>query len=144
MEGRGSSANSADASGMTIAAIAANNNPNTSSVRPPIRPMAPTSVADATPVMSSETTNGMTVIRMAFTQSVPTGASASAASSSGLLPDAAMSAPPTAAAASATSTRVLSFIFGDEKLCSHLPLSRPRRIARVGGWYNSIRDNRQE
>src|SRR6059058_2568643 len=82
------------------------------SVRPPMRPIAPTSVADATPVISSETTSGTTVIRMAFTQSVPIGASASAASSNGLLPNAAMSAPMAIAAASATRTRVLSFIIG--------------------------------
>ena len=51
----------------------------TSSVRPPRRPMAFTSVADATPVMSSETTSGITVMRMAFTHSVPIGAMKSAA-----------------------------------------------------------------
>ncbi len=44
---------------------------NTASVRPPIRPIVDTSAADATPVISSETTSGITVIRIAFTQSVP-------------------------------------------------------------------------
>ena len=38
--------------------------------------------ADATPVITSETTSGMTVMRMALTQSVPIGATASAACSS--------------------------------------------------------------
>ncbi len=56
---------------------------NTSSVRPPSRPIAFMSVADATPVMSSDTTSGMTVMRMAFTHSVPIGAMKSAAASSG-------------------------------------------------------------
>ena len=54
----------------------------TASVRPPSRPTALTSDADATPVMTRETTSGITVIRIAFTQSVPTGAMASAALSS--------------------------------------------------------------
>jgi hypothetical protein len=83
---------------------------NTSSVRPPSRPIAFTSVADATPVMISETTSGITVIRIAFTHSVPIGASESAARSRASLPDAAINAPPTTAAPSATRTRVLSFM----------------------------------
>ena len=75
-----------------------------------MRPMAFTSLADATPVMSSETTSGMTVIRMAFTHSVPIGAMASAALASGTIPDALMIMPSRMAAMSATRTRVLSFI----------------------------------
>ena len=101
---------SVGASGMTTAATHASNSTNTSSVRPPRRPIDLTSAADATPVMSSETTSGITVIRMAFTQNVPIGAMASAAWSSGALPDAAMATPPMTAAPSATRTRVLSFI----------------------------------
>ena len=55
-------------------------------MRPPSRPIALTSVADATPVMSSETTSGMTVIRMAFTHSAPTGAIESAAREQRVVP----------------------------------------------------------
>src|SRR6185437_9013040 len=110
VDGKGRSANSDGASGTTIAAVAANNSPNTTSVRPPSRPIAPTSVADAMPVTRSETTSGMTVIRIAFTQRVPTGVSASAASSSDVLPDAAMSAPPPIATPNGARTRALSSI----------------------------------
>ena len=52
-----------------------------------------TSDAEATPVMSSETTSGITVIRMAFTHSVPIGATASAARMSVALCDAPMARP---------------------------------------------------
>ena len=58
-----------------------------------MRPIDRMSDADATPVISSDTTSGMTVIRMAFTQSVPIGATASAARSSVALPEAAMAMP---------------------------------------------------
>ena len=44
---------------------------NTAIVRPPMRPIVDMSDAEATPVISSDTTSGITVIRMAFTQSVP-------------------------------------------------------------------------
>ena len=75
-----------------------------------MRPIAEMSEADATPVISSETTSGITVIRMALTQSVPIGATASAAPSSARLCDAAMAMPTTRPAPSATRTRVLSFM----------------------------------
>src|SRR5688572_4269372 len=69
-----SNSKTAGATGMTTIAIPVSSSRKTSSVRPPSRPTALTSVADATPVMSSDTTSGMTVMRMALTQSVPTGA----------------------------------------------------------------------
>ena len=59
------------------------------------------SLADATPVMSSETINGMIVIRIAFTQSVPIGATMAAALCSVAFPDAATAAPSTSARTSA-------------------------------------------
>ena len=61
------------------------------------------------PVISSETTSGITVMRMAFTHSVPTSATASTARSSAALPEAAIAAPPASPAPSATRTRVLVF-----------------------------------
>jgi hypothetical protein len=67
-------------------------------------------VADATAVIRSEITSGITVILIALTQSVPIGAMKSAARSSVALPDAAMAIPPAIAAMRATSTRVLSFM----------------------------------
>src|SRR5207248_11727786 len=82
----------------------------TASVRPPSRHTALTSDADATPVMTRETTSGITVIRIAFTQSVPTGAMASAAWSSDGLCVAAMAIPPARPTPSPTRTCVLSFI----------------------------------
>jgi hypothetical protein len=68
------------------------------------------SVAEATPVMRSDTTNGITVIRMALTQSVPTGVMRSAARTSDSLPEAAMAIPPTIAAPRAMRTRVPSLM----------------------------------
>ena len=68
------------------------------------------SVADATPVTISATTSGITVMRIAFTHSVPMGTRASAAFTSDSFPDAAMRIPPPTAAARATTIRVLSFI----------------------------------
>ena len=68
------------------------------------------SAAEATPVISSETTSGMTVMRMALTHSAPIGAIASAARMSVALPVAAMIAPAMTAATRARRTRVLSFI----------------------------------
>ena len=106
----GNNPNTSGARGMTTAATDALSRINTSSDLPPMRPMAFTSLADATPVMSSEITSGMTVIRIAFTHSVPIGAMASAAVVSGTLPDALMIVPSRMAAMSATRTRVLSFI----------------------------------
>ena len=46
---------------------------NVSRVRVPSRPIDFRSVAPATPVMTSDTTRGITVIRIAFTQIVPIG-----------------------------------------------------------------------
>jgi hypothetical protein len=91
-------------------AIPPNRRMNVASVCAPIRPSAFTSVAEAMPVMMRERINGMTVIRMALTQSVPTGATLSASCSPKLLPVDAMAAPAPIAAPSATRTRVLSFI----------------------------------
>ncbi len=95
---------------MTAAAVPASKATNTRRVRPPSLPIDFTSLAEATPVMRSETTSGITVIRMALTQSVPTGAMASAACSSDTFPDAAIAAPPATAAPRAMRTRVLSFM----------------------------------
>ena len=72
---------------------------NVSSVRVPSRPIDLRSAAPATPVMMSDTTSGITVIRIALTQIVPIGASQSAAASSVGLPLAAMAAPPARPAA---------------------------------------------
>ena len=96
----GSAARACDASIVT----------KTSNVLPPSRPIAFTSVADATPVTISDTTSGITVIRIAFTQRAPIGATASAALRSGGRPLAAIDIPPAIAAPSATRTRVLFFI----------------------------------
>jgi len=82
----------------------------TSNVRPPSRPIALTSLADATPVMMSETTSGMTVMRIAFTHSVPIGAMLSATRRSGAPPYAPIAMPPATAAPREMRTRVLSFI----------------------------------
>ena len=106
----GNQANTAIASGITIRVAAASMARNTASVRPPSRPTAVTSDADATPVITSETTRGITVIRIALTQSVPTGATASAAPSSAALCVAAMAMPAPRPAPSPTRTCVLSFM----------------------------------
>src|SRR3954471_17101865 len=74
-----------------------------------MRPIVFPSLADATPVMSSDTISGMIVIRMALTQIVPIGATTSAALSSATFPDAAIAAPTTRARTSAMRTRALSF-----------------------------------
>ena len=58
---------------------------NTSSVRPPMRLMAPTFDVEAIPVITSDTTSGMIVMRIAFTHNVPAGATASTARTSVLL-----------------------------------------------------------
>src|SRR5688572_19955239 len=106
---RGSSANTAGRIGTTTSAVATRSSPNTITARPPRRPIVFESLADATPVISSDTISGMTVIRIALTQSDPIGATASAARSSVAFPDAAMAAPRTRAATSAMRTRLLSF-----------------------------------
>src|SRR5439155_21727915 len=105
-----SSANSAGANGMTTAAVPTRSTRNTSNVTPPRRPTALTSTVDATPVITSDTTSGITVIRMALTQIVPIGAIESAAATSDAFADAAIAAPSPTALPSATSTRVLSFM----------------------------------
>ena len=82
-----------------------------SSVRPPMRPIAEMSDADATPVMSSETTSGITVIRMALTQSVPIGATrVGGAPAARAVRGRDRPVPTTRPATSATRTRVPSFI----------------------------------
>ena len=106
----GSKANRAGAAGMMTIAVPTMRTMKTTRVRAPSRPMALTSVAEATPVITRDTTSGITVIRMAFTHRVPNGASASAAPASAGLPVAAMSRPSAPAAPSETRTRVLSFI----------------------------------
>src|SRR5262249_20705802 len=73
------------------------------------RPIVEMSEADATAEMSSEATSGMTVIRIAFTKSVPIGATVSAVVSRLPLCEAAMAMPHNRPAMSATRTRVPSF-----------------------------------
>ena len=106
----GSHANSAIASGIIINVATASMPRKTANVRPPSRPTALTSDADATPVITRETTSRITVIRIAFTQSVPTGATASAAWSSDGLCVAAMAIPPARPTPSPKRTWVLSFM----------------------------------
>ncbi len=79
--------------------------------------MDATSAVDAIPVTSRETISGITVIRIAFTHSVPIGAMASAALSAAALPDAEMATPPMTAAPSATTIRVPSFIWRGVVVC---------------------------
>ena len=83
---------------------------NTASVRPPIRPMLEMSATEATPVITSDTTNGITVIRIAFTHNVPIGVTASAAWSRVASWDAEMAMPPSSPAPNPTRTRVPSFM----------------------------------
>ena len=97
------------ASGSTTSAKPASIAQNTRSVRPPMRPIALRFVADATPVMSNETTSGMIVIRMALIQIAPIGANQSAACISAGLPDAAIAAPAARATMRAIRTAVLFF-----------------------------------
>jgi hypothetical protein len=78
-----------------------------------MRPTALISVIDATPVMRSAITSGITVIRIAFIQRVPIGATKSVARMSVWFPLAAMAAPPKRARAREPSTRALvRFFFG--------------------------------
>jgi hypothetical protein len=65
--------------------------------------------AEATPVISSDTTSGITVIRIAFTQSVPIGAAAFAAAISVALCENETAMPIARPAARAATTRVPSF-----------------------------------
>jgi hypothetical protein len=97
-------------SGIAIKVAAVSIRTKTSSVRPPRRLIDPTFDVDATPVITSEMTSGMTVMRIAFTHSVPAGAMASTARSSVLLPVAPIARPTASPAPRPTRTRVLSFI----------------------------------
>ena len=97
-------------SGIITAARPAIIRTKVSRVRVPSRPIDLRSVAPATPVITSDTTRGITVIRMAFTQIVPIGPTQSAAARSEGLPLAAMAAPPARPAPRASRTRVLSFM----------------------------------
>src|ERR1043166_2932124 len=106
----GSHAKRAIASGIMISVATVSMLMKTARVRPPRRPTALTPDADATPVITRETTSGITVIRIAFTQSVPTGAIASAALSSVGLCEAAIAMPTPRPAPSPKRTCVLSFI----------------------------------
>src|SRR4030095_8755284 len=94
---------------MTTSAVPASSKPKTRIARPPMRPTVFPSLADATPVMSSDTISGMIVIRMALTQIVPIGATTSAAFCSVAFPAAASAAPSASARTSAIRTRALSF-----------------------------------
>ena len=80
------------------------------SVRPPMRPTDVTLVVEAIPVISSETTSGITVIRMALTQRMPIGITRSAACRSDVLPDAAIAAPAMSATTSAMRTVTALFM----------------------------------
>src|SRR5258708_32589333 len=95
---------------MTKMAMPVSSRRRPASVRPPSRPTALMLPVEATAVISNETTRGITVMRMALTQSVPIGAIASAAAMSVALPDAATATPATMATPRARRTRVLSFI----------------------------------
>ena len=105
----GSIRKSIGASGITTIAVPTRRNRNTNSVRPPMRPIDFTSEAEATPTTRSDTTNGITVMRIALTHSVPIGVMKSAARTNVGIPDAAMATPLAIATARATRTRVLSF-----------------------------------
>ena len=94
--------------GITIAAAPMSSARNTTSALAPMRPMSRTSDADATPVTMSATRSGMTVMRMAVTQRIPTGASASATRSACVFPDDAMITPRRTAEPRAARTRVPS------------------------------------
>ena len=85
-------------SGTITTAVATSSPRNTPSVRTPRRPMACTSDAEAMPVTTSASTSGITVMRMALIQRVPSGAMASANCSARSLPLAAMAPPVTMAA----------------------------------------------
>ncbi len=74
-----------------------------------MRPIDFASEAEATPTTRSDTTNGITVMRIALTHSVPIGVMKSAARTNVGIPDAAMATPLAIATARATRTRVLSF-----------------------------------
>jgi len=74
----GSSAKTAGATGTMTITIVTRRRRNVISARAPISPSAFTSAIDAVPVMMSDTTSGITVMRMALIQSVPSGATPSA------------------------------------------------------------------
>ena len=93
---------------------------NTAIVRRPILPTVPTLEAEATPVITSETMSGITVMRMALIQSPPIGATASAALSSVGLCEAAIARPAPRPTPRPTRTRVPSLIH-----CSYIMRSPP-------------------
>ena len=106
---RDSHENTAIASGIAKIVAPVSIARNTVSVRPPLRPIIEMSDTEATPVISSETTSGITVIRIAFTQSVPIGATASATAIRVGFCEIEIAMPPARPAASAARTRVPSF-----------------------------------
>src|SRR5580692_1457682 len=106
----GRSAKRVIAAGMNRSAVTASCTTKMAIVRPPIRPIDARFLVDAIPVISRETTSGITVIRIAFTQSVPTGATRSAARRCARLPEAAIAAPASRASARATRTATLLFM----------------------------------
>ena len=95
----GSIAKRVIAAGMNRSAVTASCATKMAIVRPPIRPIDARFLVDAIPVISREITSGITVIRIAFTQSVPIGATRSAACRRARLPEAAIAAPARSASA---------------------------------------------
>ena len=69
------------------------------------------SAAELMPVISSEITSGITVMRIALTHSVPIGAIESAARTSAGFPEIAIAIPAAIATATATSTSFVSRIY---------------------------------
>ena len=106
----GSAPNAIGASGTAIAATKVRSPKNTSSVRRPTVPRLCMSPAEPSPVMISDTTSGMTVMRMAFTQREPIGARKSTAASSWGFPSALTPMPRSIANTRASRTRDVDFI----------------------------------
>src|SRR5262245_46650265 len=104
------SPNTAIVSGIATTASAASIRTNTLIVLPPRRPIARISLADATPVTITDTTSGRTVMRIAFTQSVPRRPMVSEARTSAALSLPATAIPRARAAPRQMRTRRLSFI----------------------------------
>jgi len=102
----GSRAKSGGAISAAKSADALSRTTKVSRPRQPMRPIVPTST-DATLTMRRETTSGTTVIRMAFTQSVPIGSTNETRANSGGPPKAEIAIPPARPAARATRTRLV-------------------------------------
>ena len=102
--GHGKSATTAGIVTAGTTALTTRRAKKTRSVRPPNRPTARRSDTDATPVMRSETTSGMTVMRIALTHSVPMGWMAVAHRANCSFPDAAIALPNARPAMRAAST----------------------------------------